>query len=261
MKKTIGSMLILAVVIGGLLSGCGTNSSTTSSESKSKVLHVGTNATYVPFESVSDEGDKNGKKEYQGFDIDLAKEIGKRLGMEVEIHNIPFDGLIPALMTKEIDVIASGMVITPEREQKISFVPYYDSGLGILVKDSIADVQKLSDLKGKKVAVQMGTTGSVAAHSVEGIGSIKEFDHNAEALLELKQGAADAVITAIPVAKHFLKTTKDSGAKLVVEPISKQTMGLGLSKENKELTEKIKAALEEIKADGTYDKLAKKWIE
>lgn len=255
--KTWGMVALLAM--GLAAAGCGGNADSGKKAAETQqVLKVGTNATYVPFEFMKEE---NGQKDYAGFDMDLAREIGKRLNMKVEIHNIPFDGLIPALASGEINMIASGMVITPQREEKISFIPYYESGLSILVAQHINDVKTINDLKGKRVAVQMGTTGSVAAHKVEGVGSIREFDHNSEALLELKQGGADAVLTAVPVAKYYLKTTADSNAKLVEEPINKQTLGLGFAKNNPELLAKVKKTLEEIKADGTYAKLEKKWIE
>ena len=257
--KVMATALLGAVVIGGaaFLGGCGSDTKTASASSSSQqqVLKVGTNPTYMPFEFMKEGGAQN----YQGFDIDLANEIGKRLNMKVEIKSIPFDGLIPAIQTGEINMIASGMVITPEREQKINFIPYYNSGLGILVAKNINDVKTIADLKGKRVAVQMGTTGSVAAHKIEGVGKISEYDHNSDALLELQKGGADAVLTAIPVAKYYLKTTPDSNAKLVAEPISKQTMGLGFSKDNKDLFDKVQKVMEDIKKDGTYDKLMQKW--
>ena len=261
-KKSL--VLSCAVVLSAalLLTGCGDSASekkaAADASSAPKVLRVGTNATYVPFEFIEE---SNGNKSYSGFDMDLAREVGKRLGMEVEIKNIPFDGLIPAMLSGELDMIASGMVITPEREEKLAFIPYYDSGLGILVAQNIDDVKTADDLKGKRVAVQMGTTGSVAAHKIDGIASIREFDHNSEALLELKQGGADAVLTSLPVAKYYLKTTSDSNAKLVPQPITKQTMGLGFAKDDKELYEKVQKIVADIKADGTYAALEKKWID
>jgi len=259
MKKAYKALVLATMVAVGatLFAGCG--SSADKAQKEMQVLHVGTNATYVPFEFV--EGGKENSKEYKGFDMDLAQEIGKRLGMKVEIDNTPFDGLIMALVSKKIDMIASGMTITPERAEKITFIPYYETGLGILVANNINDVHSLDDLKGKRIAVQMGTTGSVAAHKVEGAAQIREYDHNAEALLELKQGNADAVVTSIPVAKYYLKTVKDSNAKLVENPISKEELGLGINKDNKELAEKVQKAVNDIKADGTYDKLMKKWFD
>ncbi len=256
-KKALILVMLPAVIAVGFAGCIGGKEETNKKEASSSVLKVGTNATYVPFEFIEE---KNGTKDYSGFDMDLSREIGKRLGMKVEIHNIPFDGLIPAINSGEIDMIASGMVITEERKERVDFIPYYDSGLGILVADTINDVKSVDDLKGKKIAVQMGTTGSVAAHKIPNA-VIREFDHNSEALLELKQKGADAVITAIPVGKHYLKTTADSNAKMVEEPIQKQTMGLAFSKEKKELYAKVQKALEEIKADGTYQTLQKKWIE
>lgn len=252
-KKALAIALVSALGLVAF-SGCTTDKKVEADSMP--VLKVGTNATYVPFEYIED---NKGKKFYAGFDMDLAREIGKRLGMKVEIHNIPFDGLIPAINTGEIDMIASGMVITDTRKEKVDFIPYFDSGLGILVATNVNDVKNIHDLQGKRIAVQMGTTGSVAAHKIPNA-IIREFDHNSEALLELKQKGADAVITAIPVGTHYLNTTSDSNAKMVEEPIQKQTMGLAFSKDKKELSSKVQKALEDMKADHTYQELKKKWM-
>ena len=243
-KWILGALLAASLVIAG----CGGQSA-----EKEAVLKVGTNATYVPFEF------KNDKDEYAGFDMELAQQIAERLHRKLEIRNIAFDGLIPAMLTGELDMIASGMVVTPERAQKVDFIPYYQAGLGILLNPNVEGVHQKNDLQGKKFAVQMGTTGAVAAHSIPGA-QIVEFDHNSDALLELRKGSVDAVICSIPVAKHYIKTTTDHHAKLVKDPIEAQTLGLAFNKNNTQLKQEVEKVLLEMKKDGTYEALQKKWF-
>ena len=247
--KKVGAIAVMAALAIGALTGCGG-----SEEKKEAVLKVGTNATYLPFEFKGDDGG------YQGFDMDLAQAIGKELGMKVEIHNIPFDGLINALGTGEIDMIASGMVITPERKEKVDFVKYYDGGLGIMVDEKLAgQVKSLKDLEGKRIAVQMATTGADAAHQVANA-QVREFDHNSDAMMEMKQGGADAVIAAIPVMKYYLLTTADAHAVLVEEPLVKQELGLAVKKGNNDLSKKVADALKKLQDNGEYQKIYDKWF-
>lgn len=242
-----------AAVSALLLTGCGSGDNAGKADAP-KILKVGTNATYLPFEFKGDDGG------YKGFDMDLSEAIGKELGMKVEIHNIPFDGLINAINTGEIDMIAAGMVMIPERKERVDFIKYYDGGLGIMVDDKYAgSIKSLDDLSGKRVAVQIGTTGADAAHKIPDA-QVREFDHNSDAMLELKQGGADAVIAAIPVMKYYLITTKDAHAKLVEQPLNNQELGLAVKKGNKELQDKISGALDKLKANGEYQKLYDQWF-
>ncbi len=110
-----------------------------------KKLIVGTNATFVPFEFKDDK-----TQDYAGFDIDLIRAIGKRINKDVELKNVAFDALIPALNTHDIDVAASGMTITKARSEKVLFSsPYYENALAIVYKDSNS-IHSLDDLKNKK---------------------------------------------------------------------------------------------------------------
>lgn len=253
MGKNKWKLAATAILAVGLMvfAGCGGGSD--KAPAPKSVLKVGTNATYVPFEF------KNDKNEYDGFDMEYASAVAKKLGKEREIHNISFDGLIPAILTNEIDVIMSAMVITPERAEKVDYVPYFKAGLGILVRDDVKDVHGKDDLQGKKIAVQMGTTGAFEAHTIPNA-EIREFDHNSEALLELRKGGVDAVICSIPVAKHYVATEKDSKVRFIKEPLRQQTIGIAINKNNPELKAAVQKAVDDLKADGTYDKLYQKWF-
>ena len=157
MKKVLALVAACAFAVLAM-AGCGSSNNAASSGSGSgaKVLKVGSSVDFAPFE-FQDEG----QKEYQGFDMDLIRAIGKEMGYDVEIQNLGFDGLIPALQGKNIDAIISGMSINDERKQNVLFSdPYYQSGLTMVVRDNETAIKSFQDLKGKKVAVQIGTTSA-----------------------------------------------------------------------------------------------------
>lgn len=247
-KQKLFAVFFLMLLSALALSGCGSTK-----QESNKEFHVGTNATYVPFEF------KNENDRYTGFDMELAEALAQEMGLTLQVHNIAFDGLIPAIMTGEIDAIMSGMVITPERQKKLDYIPYFKTGLGILTTTDATDIQGKSDLRGKKVAVQMGTTGAVEAHTIPDA-EIREFDHNSQALLELEKGSVDAAIVAIPVAQHYLASGHGKPLHLVEQPLNRQTLGIAVSKDQTAKQEKVKAALYRLKENGTYDALYKKWF-
>lgn len=246
-KLIVGScMLVLA---GSLVGGCGSSNQTTSNK-----LVVGTNATFVPFEFKDEK-----TQDYTGFDIELIRAIGKRINKDVELKNIAFDALIPALNTRDIDVAASGMTITKARSEKVLFSsPYYENALAVVYKDGTT-VNSLDDLKGKKIAAQLGTTGADLAHKIEGT-AVKEFDHSNEALLELQNGGVDATVIDLPVAQYYSTKHPDQHIKFMAYPNTKEYLGLAMNKDNKALQEQINKAIADMKADGEFNTLYKKWF-
>ena len=247
-KKIIlgGCMLVMAA---SLVGGCGSSNQPTSNK-----LVVGTNATFVPFEFKDEK-----TQDYTGFDIELIRAIGKRINKDVELKNVAFDALIPALNTHDIDVAASGMTITKARSEKVLFSsPYYENALAVVYKDGTA-VNSLDDLKGKKIAAQLGTTGADLAHKIEGT-TVKEFDHSNEALLELQNGGVDATVIDLPVAQYYSTKHPDQHIKFMAYPNTKEYLGLAINKDNKALQEEINKAIADMKADGEFNTLYKKWF-
>ncbi len=217
-------------------------------------LLVGVDATYPPFEYIEN-------NEYKGFDIDLMREIAKRLGIEVEFVNQAWEGIIPALKSHKFDCICSAMTITKERAKQIDFSdPYFEAGQVIVVrKDStIADAK---DLEGKKVGVQLGTTGEYAARDLAKnyTFEIKTYDTTPDAFLDLKNGNIDAVICDNTVAEPLVKNNPDT-YKIVGEKLTVEYYGIAVAKDNPELLAAINKALKEVKEDGTYDKIYGKWF-
>ena len=251
MSKRIIALAILGVFMLSLgLAGCGGQDA-----KQAKVLKVGAETTFPPFEFQDEK-----TKEYTGFDMELMKAIGKQMGYEVQIQSMGFDGLIPALESGQIDVVASAMTITPERSQKVNFSkPYYKSGLSVVVKNDNNTVQGFKDLEGKRIAVQIGTTGAEEAKKVKDA-KVREFNSASEAYMELKAGGVDAVVNDLPVNGYYLAQGGSKDAKMVGDVLNAEEYGLAVAKKNTELVAKINTALDELKKNGEYDKLYEKWF-
>ena len=259
MKKlmlTLGALLVMASV----LTGCGGNQAKADNKTDAKssatsgTIKVGTEPTFAPFEFADKEG-----KNYDGFDMDLIRAIGKQLNKKIEIVNMGFDALIPALNSGNIDVAIAGMSITEDRKKAVDFSEaYYVSGLTVLVNKDNNSVKSINDLANKQIAVQIGTTGADKAAKVPGA-KVKAFNTNTEAFLELKNKGVDAVVIDKPVAAYYLTKDPDAGAKMVGETMDAESYGMALKKNNKRLA-KLNAALAELKKNGEYDKLYKKWF-
>ena len=244
--------LLMAVM---MVAGCGGGDKKATAAQAPKVLKVGTEPTFAPFEF-----QKEGSKEFDGFDMDLIRAIGKQLNMKVEILNMGFDALIPAINAGNIDLAIAGMSITPDRQKAVDMSdPYYVSGLVVVVGKDNAAVKSVNDLNNKGIAVQIGTTGAERAAKVPGA-KVKNFNTNAEVFLELKNKGVEAVIIDKPVAEYFLATGggKDY-AKIVGDTMEAESYGISLKK-NSPLTKDINKALLDLKKNGEYEKLYTKWF-
>jgi polar amino acid transport system substrate-binding protein len=238
------------------LAGCGgQQSGKTAEQGKAKVLKVGSDTAFAPFEFQ----DEN-SKEYVGFDMDLIKALGKQMGVEVQVQSMGFDGLIPALEAGNIDVTISAMTITDERAKKLNFSkPYYKSGLSVVVKTDNNEIKSFKDLDGKRIAVQIGTTGATEAKKVKDA-KVREFNTAPEAFIELKNGGVDAVVNDLPVNEYYISKTASKDAKIVGEPLSAEEYGIATAKKNTELADKINKAFDELKKNGEYEKIYVKWF-
>lgn len=249
MKKSFQIVCLFMFVFALLVSGCGGGKA-------KKELIVGTEPAFAPFEF-----QKENSKEFIGFDMDLIRAIAKQMGYEkCTIQGMGFDALIPALDAKNIDVAIAGMTITDERAKKVNFSkPYYKSGLAIVVNKDNNTINDVADLKGKRIAVQIGTTGAMEAEKIEGA-KITSFNTNGEACLELKNKAVDAVIGDLPVEAYFLQQGGKEFAKIVGKTLSSEDYGIAVAKSNTALAKDVDKALDTLKQNGEYDKLYKKWF-
>lgn len=254
MSRKILCLCVMAMLgIMTFVAGCGQSSN--SSSSSAKVLKVGVTADFAPFEFQDASG-----AEYQGFDMDLIRAIGKEMGYEVDIQNVNYDGLIPSMEAGNIDVIISGMTINDERKQKVLFSdPYYQSGLSIIVKKDDTSINSFKDLQGKRVAVQVGTTSAKEAKAIPGT-EVKEFNSSADTFMELKAGGVDAVVNDRPVNDYYIATSGVTDVRRLPELLTSEDYGIAIRKDNAELQGKINDALKKLKENGEYDKIFAKWF-
>lgn len=253
MKKLVVLMMSVIAAVAMLTAGCG--GSDNADKNAEKVLRVGTEPTFAPFEF-----QKEGSKEYTGFDMDLARAIGKQMGYKVEIQNMGFDALIPALNAGNIDMVAAGMSITEERQKAVTFSdPYYTSGLIVMVNKDNTEVKSVKDLEGKRIAVQIGTTGENKARSVKDA-KVTAYNTNTEAALELQNKGVDAVINDSPVVGYYLAQGGNKTAMTVGDVMEAEQYGLAVKKGNDKLAGEINKALAELKKNGEYDKIYKTWF-
>ena len=221
---------------------------------KVEKLYVGTNAEFYPFEYLED-----GK--IVGFDAELIEAIGKKLNKEIVWKNMAFDGLLPALQSKKIDVIIAGMTATPERKKFVNFSdPYFVSNQMIIVNTDdkkSKDITSYEALPNHSVGVVLGYTGDVAVSKLENI-DVQRFNGASEAIMSLKAKKVQAVVIDSEPAKNYVKNNE--GLKLISTDIAKEEYSIAVSKENKKLAEDINSAYKELVNDGTFEKLITKYF-
>ncbi|MDO4326197.1 MAG: basic amino acid ABC transporter substrate-binding protein [bacterium] len=216
------------------------------------VLTMATNAEFDPWEY--HEGDK-----IVGIDAEVAEEIAKKLGMELKIEDMSFDAVIPSVATGKADIGMAAISVNEERKASVDFTnTYADSALVILVQASNEEIASSEDLAGKKVGVQLGTTGDVTATDIVGEESMERYPSYFEAVQSLKQGKIDAIVIDKAPAKVFLSQNED--IKQVGEEMSSEQYAIAVAKGNTELVEKLNKAIEELQADGTFDAIINKYI-
>ena len=229
---------------------------------KRKLIAVG-EATFAPFEFV----DTNTGKP-TGFDVELIQAIAEASGFEVEYKNLDWNSLIPALKNKEADLVVSGMTITDERALEVTFSdPYFTSGQAWAVKEG-SPIKTLNDLSGKKVAVQINTTGDYAAQKIDkkfkdekkpGL-NIKRLKNAADVFNELKAGGVDCIISDLPVIREYLKNHPEDKLLIPEPAFTVEYYGIAMRKEDKDIHELINKGLAKVKASGKYDSLYEKYF-
>ncbi len=221
-----------------------------------KEILVGTNAEFMPFE-FTDEANN-----IIGFDIDIINAVAKTQGLAVKMHNQSFDTLIEGLETGKIAAAISGMTITEARKEKVDFSdPYYNAAQVIVVRENTPGYTKIEDIVGKKVGVQLGTTGALMAEEAMGENNpdLKQLRKYNMVFSELKLSRIDAVVVDKPVAEAYLKQV--DGLRISSPPMSEEQYGIVVKKGNKALLDKMNAGLKIIRANGEYDQITRKWFE
>ncbi|MGB9793299.1 MAG: basic amino acid ABC transporter substrate-binding protein, partial [Thermacetogeniaceae bacterium] len=259
-------LMVLSIVILGslgalLLAGCG-GSKQSSAPAENKQTQqkpkytVAMEASFAPFEF---RDEKTG--ELKGFDVDLMNAIAKAEGFDVDYKDMGFDGIIASVQTGSVDMAISGISITDKRKEQVDFsLPYYMSGLAIAVSKDNNTIKSIKDLEGKRIAVQIATTGADYAAKIPGA-KITTFDHVTEALMEIKNGGADALINDYPVSYYYIKMNGNKDFKILKERITSEPYGIIVKKGNTKLLNMINDGLLKLKKSGEYAKIYKKWFD
>ena len=265
MKKgfIMGLVLVTAIVFGFSAAAIGSDidlakKSTLEQITKSGQLRVGFEAGYLPFEMA----DKKGR--FIGFDIDMAKEMAKAMGVKFVPVNTAWDGIIPALITKKFDIIISGMTATQERNLKINFAdPYIIVGQTIMLnKKNEGKVKSYKDLNNPKYTItsKLGTTGEQAIKRMIPKAKYKSFESESEAALEVLNGKADATIYDLPFCATFM--AQQGAGKLIFldEPFTFEPLAWAVRKGDPDFMNWLNNFLRQVKNDGRYAKIYDKWI-
>jgi len=231
---------------------------------QSKTIVVGSDIAYAPMEYYDTDGET-----VLGLDKDLTDALSEQLGVTFEWRNATFDGLITQLKSKRIDIAMSGMSDTPERQEEIDFVDYYQAGAMLLVKKGNPEgLTSIEDLCGQTVAVQRGTTQEGYAEEqskkCEASGQPKinllSFDRETEAMLQVKNGRAASGLQDYPVAAYNARTSGGGeDFEVVGEQIQAGPLGIGLNKSNAQLRDALQKGLQAIIDSGDYDKIIAKY--
>ncbi len=262
MKKIL-NFILLGLLVASLvaISGCTDKAAEQAVEpvENVKTYVIGTEPYFPPFEYA----DENSSSTIIGFDVDLINAIAEDQGFKVQWKDLEFDALIPALQSGQIDIIASGMTITAEREEAVDFSePYINAGLALAVAADNEEIKSVDDLKGKVAAVQMGSTGSKEADKLKAEGKIGEIiylAHVNDIILNIQNGRADFTINDLPVTQAFM--SQNPGViKIVDDEITSDSYGFAVKSGNTELLTMLNQGLANVKEDGTYDQIMAKYF-
>jgi len=242
LKITAALIILLA-----LLAGCAPKSH--------PQLIVGMELSYPPFEMTDPQGQP------AGVSVDLARDLGKFLGRAVEIQNIPFDGLIPSLQTRKIDLIISSMTATPERGRAIAFSdPYLRTGLCLLVgKNSPVQGIQDADAPERVLVVKKGTTGHVYVTDKIKSAQVLVLDTEAACVLEVVQGKADAFIyDQISTYENWRRNPETT--RPLLKPFQQESWAAGLRRDDTELRGEVNRFLQDYKGRGGFEKLGDRYL-
>ncbi len=253
MKKLIATVLIGVMALSMVACGSKKTESTESTEAAEAAggtLVMATNAEFPPYEYYEGEN-------VIGIDAEIAQAIADKLGMELKIEDMAFDSIIVAVNSGKADMGMAGMTVTEDRLENVNFSDTYAHASQVVIVKEDSTIASPDDLSGKKVGVQLGTTGDAYAGDIEGA-TVERYNKGFEAVQALSQGKIDAVIIDGEPAKVFVE--ENEGLKILDEAFTEEDYAIAIAKDNDELLEKINGALAELKESGELDKIVDKYI-
>jgi len=256
-------LLSLFVIMAALIVGCSngnaaaTSEQATKSEDKTELV-LGLDDTFAPM------GFRDEKGELVGFDIDLANEVTARIGVTLKFQPIDWSMKETELNAGNIDFIWNGYSITDERKEKVAFSKPYLENSQIIVTLADSPVNTKADLAGLSVAIQAESSALDAVKAepdfVKSVKELVEFSTNNEAFNDLEAGRSATLVVDEVLARYYMNQKGEEKYKVLEEDFGAEEYGVGLRKDDTELLKKLDAALDEMKSDGTYDKIYSKWF-
>ena len=215
-------------------------------------LTMATNATFPPYEMTTDSGD------IEGIDVDTAKAIAEKRGLELQIDEMDFDAALLSVQQGKADIAMAGITVTDERKAVMAFSDSYATGIQSIIVPEGSDIASPDDLAGKKIGTQRGTTGYIYCTDDFGEDSVVAYDNGLTAVQALNNGQVDAVVIDNAPAKEYVAA--NPGLKVLETSYAEEDYAIGMNKDNTALVEAVNAALEELKADGTLQSIVDKYI-
>ena len=214
-------------------------------------LTMATNAAFPPYEMTTDAG------EFEGIDVDTAKAIAEKLGLELQIDDMDFDAALLSVQQGKADIVMAGVTVTDERKAVMDFSDSYATGIQSIIVPNDSDIASPDDLAGKTIGTQRGTTGYIYCSDDFGDENVVAYDDGLTAVQALNNGQVDAVVIDNAPAQEFIAA--NPGLKILDTSYAEEDYAIGMAK-GSSLEDAVNAALEELKADGTLQAIVDKYI-
>ena len=214
-------------------------------------LTMATNATFPPYEMTTDSG------EIEGIDVDTAKAIAEKLGLELQVDDMDFDAALLSVQQGKADIVMAGVTVTDERKAVMDFSDSYATGIQSIIVPNDSDIASPDDLAGKKIGTQRGTTGYIYCSDDFGEDSVVAYDNGLTAVQALNNGQVDAVVIDNAPATEYVAA--NPGLKVLDTSYAEEDYAIGMAK-GSALEDAVNKALEELKADGTLQAIVDKYI-
>lgn len=259
MNKLVKSLITIGLTGIVTIGTAGCSSKTKDVMAKDKLV-LGFDDTFVPM------GFKDDKGEVTGFDIELAKEVGKRIGKEITFQPIDWSMKESELNSGKIDFIWNGYTITKEREEKVSFTRPYLDNRQVIITLADSKINSKADLKDAKVGAQNQSSAVDAINKETEVlkrfkdGKVLTFETNNDALMDLEAKRIDAVVADEILARYYISQKGAGKYKVLKEDFGSEAYGVGIRKSDKALLDKVNKAFDDMKKDGTAKKISEKWF-
>jgi ABC-type amino acid transport substrate-binding protein len=251
------SLVICCFVLPVVLAACTPTDDAWDRVRETGTLRVGMDASFPPFESVAADGT------LAGFDVELARELGKRLSVEVQfVANLPYDGLYDALAVDRVDVVISALVVNPARMADFAYsTSYFDAGQVLVTREGETAIEAMSDLSGRTLAVEFGTQGDMEARRwSRRLADLAVVPHQtaADALAAVAAGEAEAAL--VDHVSALAATQAQNGLIVAGEPVVEEPYAVAVRQDSRRLLRAINEALADMAADGTMETLVTQWL-